>query len=127
MVDQERILTPNQKVHDNLSPEERFEELKKIHPGIQTVKLFDSEVCVKLEEKVEKVKAKALKGLYKRFTVDKAPLRNKYFFGEGYTYGDQLEQKGERKERLFPEGAIDPIPSWVKKYIIKPLEKEGLG
>ncbi len=119
-------LTASQRVYDNLSPDERFEELKKIHPGIQTLKLFDKEECVKLEGKVDKVREKALAGQYKRFTFDRAPLRNKYFFGEGYTYGNQLEQKGEGNERLFPKDAIDPIPNWIMKYVIKPLEDKKL-
>jgi hypothetical protein len=28
-------------------------------------------------------------------------LRNKYFFGEGYTYGSQLERKGPGMERVY--------------------------
>ena len=54
--------------------------------------------------------------------MDLAPLRNKYFFGEGYTYGSQLERKGPGMERLYPEGFVDPVPQWVKQLVIKPLE-----
>lgn len=47
-----------------------------------------------MEEQIELMIEKADREEYKKNTVDRAPLRVKYFFGEGYTYGDQLERKG---------------------------------
>ena len=32
-------------------------------------------------------------GKFKECTVDRAPLRTKYFFGEGYTYGKQINNQ----------------------------------
>ena len=31
-------------------------------------------------------------GKFRSCTVDRAPSRTKYFFGEGYTYGQQLNK-----------------------------------
>ena len=47
-------------------------------------------------------------------TVDRAPLRTKYFFGHGYTYGG-----GAGQERLYPPGEVDPIPSWIQQLVIR--------
>jgi len=65
-------------------------------------------------------------GLYKKQTVDRAPLRTKYFFGEGYTYGGQLKTRGPGNEKLYPKGEVDPIPDWIYKLVIKPIEKSGM-
>jgi alkylated DNA repair protein alkB family protein 5 len=107
--------SPYQSVEDNLVI------LKQIHRGIQQRRLFDNEQCAAIEEKIDEVVQLADKGKYKPCTVDRAPLRNKYFFGEGYTYGSQLSKRGPGMERLYPPGEVDPIPEWVHKLVIKPL------
>ena len=43
------------------------------------------------------------------------PLRSKYFFGWGYTYGAQIKGKGG--EMLLPPDLVDPIPEWVTRKI----------
>ena len=53
-------------------------------------------------------------------------FRTKYFFGEGYTYGGQLQERGVGNEKLFPKGEVDPIPDWVRELVIKPVEESGL-
>ncbi|XP_067006387.1 RNA demethylase ALKBH5 isoform X2 [Anabrus simplex] len=112
--------SPHQSVDDNLVI------LKQIHTGIQQRRLFDSEQCNAIEQKIDEVVELADKGKYKPCTVDRAPLRNKYFFGEGYTYGSQLSKRGPGMERLYPPGEVDPIPDWVHKLVIKPLVKAGM-
>ena len=55
------------------------------------------------------------------FYLFRAPLRNKYFFGEGYTYGSQLTKRGPGNERLYSKGEVDEIPNWIYKLVIQPL------
>ena len=75
--------------HIKHNSEESFEddcltELQRVHQGITQRVLFDSEECEKIEAKINKVVSQAERGYYREKTVDKAPLRIKYFFGEGY-------------------------------------------
>ncbi|GLH15683.1 Putative alkylated DNA repair protein alkB-like protein 5 [Gryllus bimaculatus] len=111
---------PHHSVDDNLVL------LKQIHTGIQQRRLFDSEECDAIERKIDEVVKLADQGKYKQCTVDRAPLRSKYFFGEGYTYGSQLSKRGPGMERLYPEGEVDPIPEWVHQLVIRPLVKAGI-
>ncbi|KAI8794392.1 RNA demethylase ALKBH5, partial [Biomphalaria glabrata] len=55
-----------------------------------------------------------------------APLRNKYFFGEGYTYGSQLTKRGPGSERLYSKGDVDEIPKWIHRLVITPLYKANV-
>lgn len=103
--------------------DDHLETLRKLHEGIQQRRLFSEEECEVIEKKIDEVVIKAELGKYKSHTVDRAPLRNKYFFGEGYTYGSQLEKKGPGMERLYPPGEVDEIPTWVKDLVIKPIVK----
>jgi len=112
--------------YDDQTPEERELELRKVHSGITQRRLFSDEECKEIESKIDEVVATAEKGGYKAHTVDTAPLRNKYFFGEGYTYGSQLAKKGPGMERLYPKGEVDEIPQWIYDLIVKKLEKAKL-
>lgn len=76
-----------------------------------------------IEEKIDEVVILGDNGVYKQKTVDTAPLRNKYFFGEGYTYGTQMEKKGPGMERLHRKGEVDDIPRWIHKLVVDPLVK----
>ena len=29
-------------------------------------------------------------------------------------------------ERLYPEGEVDPIPTWIHELVIKPIEEAGV-
>jgi len=108
------------------SIEEEITLLELLKKGIQQKRLFDDVQCTKIEAKIDRVVERADKGKYKPCTVDRAPLRNKYFFGEGYTYGSQLPRKGPGMERLYRRGDVDPIPSWVTRLVINPLVRTGL-
>ncbi|XP_029432411.1 RNA demethylase ALKBH5 [Rhinatrema bivittatum] len=101
--------------------EQKDEEARKVKNGIRQIKLFSSDECAKIEGKIDEVVSRAEKGLYREHTVDRAPLRNKYFFGEGYTYGSQLQKRGPGQERLYPKGDVDDIPEWVHELVIKKL------
>lgn len=59
------------------------------------------------------------KGEYKLYIVDRVLLRNKYFFGEGYIYGFQLEKKGLGMERFYFKGEVDEILDWIYELVIK--------
>uniref|UniRef100_A0A8C4SJC9 RNA demethylase ALKBH5 n=1 Tax=Erpetoichthys calabaricus TaxID=27687 RepID=A0A8C4SJC9_ERPCA len=96
-------------------------EASKVKSGIKQVKIFSVEECAVIEAKIDEVVSKAEKGLYRQHTVDRAPLRNKYFFGEGYTYGSQLEKRGPGQERLYSKGEVDEIPDWVHELVINKL------
>ncbi|KAG7491933.1 hypothetical protein MATL_G00009260 [Megalops atlanticus] len=114
------------KYHDSeedfSDPEEQREvEARKVKSGITQVSIFSTEECSVIEAKIDEVVSNGEKGLYREHTVDRAPLRNKYFFGEGYTYGSQLEKRGPGQERLYSKGEVDDIPNWVHELVIKKL------
>ncbi|XP_030742351.2 RNA demethylase ALKBH5, partial [Echinops telfairi] len=100
---------------------QRDEEARKVKSGIRQMRLFSQDECAKIEARIDEVVSRAEKGLYNEHTVDRAPLRNKYFFGEGYTYGAQLQKRGPGQERLYPPGDVDEIPEWVHQLVIQKL------
>lgn len=104
----------------------REAELRNIHSGIKQRRLFNICQCEGIENKIDEVVNLGKKGHYKDHTVDRAPLRIKYFFGEGYTYGSQLHKKGPGMERLYPKGDVDEIPDWIEELVIKPLCDAGV-
>ncbi|MCI4393508.1 hypothetical protein PGIGA_G00158090 [Pangasianodon gigas] len=99
----------------------RTSEARKVKSGITQARVFTPEECARIEARIDEVVAKGDRGLYREHTVDRAPLRNKYFFGEGYTYGAQLEKRGPGQERLYSKGEVDEIPAWVHELVIDPL------
>lgn len=107
----------------SLSPaSNKKKELELIQAGIKTIEnFFDDSMCRKIEKKIDQIAEKAKCGLYKQKTFDRAPLRNKYFFGEGYTYGKQMEESGPGKEKIYAKGEVDEIPKWIEKHIIQKL------
>ncbi|CAH1794070.1 unnamed protein product [Owenia fusiformis] len=107
--------------YDHFTKKEMAEEIRRVKDGIVHRQLFSSEMCELIEKKIESVVEKANRGEYKQKTVDRAPLRCKYFFGEGYTYGSQLDKKGPGGERLYPKGQVDKIPEWIHKLVVQPL------
>ncbi|XP_045214036.2 RNA demethylase ALKBH5-like [Mercenaria mercenaria] len=112
--------------YDREREAERKEEMRKTQTGITQRRLFSEEQCEEIEKKIDEVVKIANKGVYKGHTVDRAPLRNKYFFGEGYTYGSQLEKKGPGMERLYPKGEVDEVPKWIYDLVVKPIVNAGL-
>lgn len=100
---------------------QKEEEARKVKSGIRQIRLFSQDECSKIEARIDEVVSRAEKGLYNEHTVDRAPLRNKYFFGEGYTYGAQLQKRGPGQERLYPPGDVDEIPEWVHQLVIQKL------
>lgn len=106
--------------------EPREHEARRVKSGIAQRCTFSPEECALIEEKIDDVVANGEAGLYREHTVDRAPLRNKYFFGEGYTYGAQLEKRGPGQERLYRKGEVDEIPAWVHKLVIKRLVSDGV-
>ena len=120
--DKEKVKSKSHSKHTSHVETERERELRKVHSGIEQVRMFDKEKCLEIEEKIDLVVKCGDVGGFKEHTVDRAPLRNKYFFGEGYTYGSQLERKGPGMERLYQKGEVDDIPKWIYDLVIKPLE-----
>jgi len=101
-------------------------ERHKILDSVDTKKLFGRDESAIIEWNIDNIVKEAKDGKFKRYTVDKAPLRTKYFFGEGYTYGGQLQERGAGNEKLYPKGEVDPIPDWIKELVIKPVEESGI-
>ena len=127
--DYEDGMIPRSK-YDNQTQVQREDVLQKIHSGIRQRRLFDDEACKTIEGKIDNVVRAAEVGVYRKHTVDRAPLRNKYFFGEGYTYGAQVSGPGTRKgpgnERLYAKGTVDEIPDWIRQLVEKPLVQAKL-
>ena len=105
---------------------ERDKARRKVLDSVDTKQMFDETETAIIEWNIDNIVMEARLGKYKRFTVDKAPLRTKYFFGEGYTYGGQLQERGAGNEKLYPRGEVDPIPDWMKELVIRPVEESGL-
>ena len=64
-----------------------------------------------------------------RYTNKQQPLLKiffRYFFGEGYVYGNQLKKRGPGNEKLFPHGEVDPIPDWIFELVVDPIVKVGI-
>ena len=112
--------------YDKEHEKERDDEMRKTQTGVTQRRLFSEDKCEEIEKKIDEVVEIANRGVYKQHTVDRAPLRNKYFFGEGYTYGSQLQKKGPGMERLYPKGEVDEIPKWIDELVIQPIVKAGL-
>ncbi|XP_068445101.1 RNA demethylase ALKBH5 [Clinocottus analis] len=112
--------------HSDDSAESREQEASRVKGSILQENIFTPEECALIEEKIDDVVTRGEAGLYREHTVDRAPLRNKYFFGEGYTYGAQLEKRGPGQERLYPKGEVDEIPNWVHELVIKRLVSSGV-
>ena len=112
--------------YDRELEKERKVEMRKVQEGVTQRRLFSEDQCDEIEKKIDEVVRIAERGMYKQHTVDRAPLRNKYFFGEGYTYGSQLEKKGPGMERLYPKGEVDEIPDWIDKLVVQPLVEAKL-
>lgn len=111
---------------DGSESREEQEEARRVEGSIQQTSIFSPEECVLIEGKIDEVVSRGEAGLYREHTVDRAPLRNKYFFGEGYTYGAQLEKRGPGQERLYRKGEVDEIPGWVHDLVIKRLVSNGV-
>ncbi|KAG8227377.1 hypothetical protein J437_LFUL000385 [Ladona fulva] len=95
--------------------------VKKISASISQSTIFSAEQCSVIENKIDEVATRADEGAYKPCSVDRARLRTKYFFGEGYTYGSQLTKRGPGMERLYPYGEVDSIPFWIYSLVIQPI------
>ncbi|KAF7689785.1 RNA demethylase ALKBH5 [Silurus meridionalis] len=104
----------------------RASVVHKVKSGITQARVFTPEECARIEAQIDEVVVRGDRGLYREHTVDRAPLRNKYFFGEGYTYGAQLEKRGPGQERLYSKGEVDEIPGWVHELVIEPLVAQGI-
>lgn len=107
--------------YDLMTAAERREEQTRIEAGIKQLLLFGEDECATVERKIDEVVKKANSGDYKTQTVDRTPLRCKYFFGEGYTYGSQLTQKGPGQERLYDKGMVDDVPKWIYRLVVDRL------
>ncbi|XP_056442516.1 RNA demethylase ALKBH5 [Gadus chalcogrammus] len=112
--------------HSDETRESREQEARRVKIDIVQKGLFSLEECALIEDKIDEVVAIGEAGQYREHTVDRAPLRNKYFFGEGYTYGAQLEKRGPGQERLYRKGEVDDIPAWVDELVIKRLVSDGI-
>ena len=112
--------------NSSLTMSDRERAKRKVLDSVDTKQLFDETESAIIEWNIDNIVKEARRGTYRRFTVDKAPLRTKYFFGEGYTYGGQLQERGAGKEKLYPRGEVDPIPHWVQELVIRPVEEAGL-
>ena len=99
-----------------------------VRAGVDTRVLFDGPACDRIEEHIDAVRREADRGGYRVCTVDRAPLRHKYFFGEGYVYGPQLRRRGAGpgNEKLYPEGECDPIPQWILDLVVAPVVRAGI-
>lgn len=107
--------------YDSMTAIERETEICRIKEGIRQMSLFDDAQCREIERHINEVVETANRNGYKKHTVDRAPLRNKYFFGEGYTYGSQMAKKGPGQERLYDHGQVDEVPEWIFRLVVKPI------
>lgn len=101
------------------------EVAKKVRASLAVHSSFWPEAaCLDIEAEVDGLSQLARGGRFRAKTLDRTPLRSKYFFGYGYTYGSQISKKGE--EQILPPELIDPVPDWIYLKLILPLEEKGL-
>nr|XP_023024243.1 RNA demethylase ALKBH5-like [Leptinotarsa decemlineata] len=96
-------------------------KLSKLQRSIQQVFIFSENDLKIFESHVDTIVEQGRNGVLKEFTVDHTLLRQKYFFGERYTYGAQSSKRGLGTEKLYPENSVDQIPKWIINGIINPL------
>lgn len=108
------------------SDQDTNDELQRVHQGIRQRILFDKEECAEIESRIEDIVENAEKGAYKERTIDRAPLRTKYFFGERYTYGKELSGRGLGYEKLYPKGEVDEIPDWIREHVLDKIVDAGI-
>mmetsp|Transcript_63897 Transcript_63897/g.152400 ORF Transcript_63897/g.152400 Transcript_63897/m.152400 type:complete len:425 (+) Transcript_63897:110-1384(+) len=106
---------------DNEADEEVARKIKE--SCIVHEKFWSEDTCAAVERVVDQITELAARGAFKERTVDRTPLRNKYFFGFGYTYGPQVAKRGD--EQLLPPHVVDPIPDFIREALIKPIEAKG--
>ncbi|KAG5893630.1 hypothetical protein JTB14_015069 [Gonioctena quinquepunctata] len=92
-------------------------KLLKIQDSIKQFSIFSENELKFFEIHIDKIVEQGKNGILKQLTVNHTNLRQKYFFGERYTYGKQAKSM----EKLYPKNSVDPIPTWIKIYIINPL------
>eukprot|EP00747_Dinoflagellata_sp_TGD_P070254 gnl/TRDRNA2_/TRDRNA2_156510_c0_seq1.p1 gnl/TRDRNA2_/TRDRNA2_156510_c0~~gnl/TRDRNA2_/TRDRNA2_156510_c0_seq1.p1 ORF type:complete len:338 (-),score=67.55 gnl/TRDRNA2_/TRDRNA2_156510_c0_seq1:76-1089(-) len=90
-----------------------------VHEGF-----WSEEACHEVELFIETLGEMGRKGKFRAKTLDRTPLRSKYFFGYGYTYGSQISKKGG--EQILPPELIDPVPDFIYDKLILPLEERGV-
>jgi alkylated DNA repair protein alkB family protein 5 len=84
---------------------------------------WDSSECAEIEQWVDATILHGEMGLFSgESTANKTPHRDKYFFGSGYTYG--YGKRGH--EELLANGAVDPIPDWMRHLLVEKVEKMGV-
>ena len=66
------------------------ESRRRITESTESKILFSPEDCERIEHRIKEVCKKSVGAGYKECTVDRAHLRNKFYFGEGYVYGQQV-------------------------------------
>ncbi|CAH1103676.1 unnamed protein product [Psylliodes chrysocephalus] len=93
--------------------------LEKIEQSIRQYFVFPEQKLKNFEINIDEIIKKAANGQLKEYTIDCRPLRNKYFFGERYTYGSR--ENGLGSERLYPKDTVDRIPNWITNSLINPL------
>jgi len=97
----------------------------KVRSSLKVLEHFWSEeTCQSIEAEIENIGILGRQHKFKPKTLDRTPLRSKYFFGYGYTYGSQISKKGG--EQLLPPGMVDEIPEWIRGKLIRPLEEKGI-
>lgn len=86
-------------------------------------KFYGSQECDQIEAWLDEMVLRGEAGLFEApRTVDVVSHRTKYFFGNGYTYG----QGCQGKEELLPLGSVDAIPLWLTTLVIQPLVSKGI-
>ncbi|CAM9308722.1 unnamed protein product [Lampetra fluviatilis] len=111
---------------DETDEQHEQQQPKLVRTGVRQVIAFSAAEVARIEGRIDEVVRRGEAGALRTGTVDRAPLRVKYFFGEGYSYGAQLERRGPGQERLLPRGSVDEIPRWVRDLVIAPLERRGV-
>lgn len=106
---------------------ERAVEYERTRASLRTLRVADDAACDVIEALIDKTVDDAAWGRLKPKSVDLTPMRNKYFLGHAYTYGAQKEHPGAHGvEAVWPPSEVEPIPEWIHRLIIEPLEKSGV-
>eukprot|EP00095_Tigriopus_kingsejongensis_P001664 snap_masked-scaffold857_size87770-processed-gene-0.1 protein:Tk01664 transcript:snap_masked-scaffold857_size87770-processed-gene-0.1-mRNA-1 annotation:"alkylated dna repair protein alkb-like protein 5" len=122
-----RLRKPKADVNPNLPADVADAHRHKILSTVANKRIFADYECHRIEDHIDQVVATAITGGFRPATLDRAPLRTKYVFGEGFAYGREVStQPGVAQEKVYPRGEVDPIPMWLLDMVIRPIVQAGI-
>lgn len=94
---------------------------RKVKSGIRQMRLFSQDECAKIEGPHRKGGVPRREGWRSEHTVDRAPLRSKYFFGEGYVRRCSCRSAGPARGASTRPATWTRSPNGCTQLVIQKL------